>query len=341
VIDRIASDDILQRAFSWLCQQRVDYGPNNDVWRLRQEWDVRKPLIQQALRSATYRFQPVERYPTNDGVIELWTAQDALVLKAIALVLTEHLTPLLSPHCYHLVGRGGAKAAVRTVVEAMPANTFVMRSDVQSYYASLDHQVLMGLLRRYITDEALLMLLYDFMQRTVCQGGVYLAVRRGISLGCALSPLMGAIYLVVLDERMAETGLTYVRFMDDWVILAPTRWKLRHAIRIVNQTLGELKVEQHPDKTYIGRITNGFDFLGYHLTPTTLAPAAKTIQNCVQRIAQLYEQGAGLDRIGRYVHNWWRWLCSGVAGIQAAWPVNANRATILPGQLIGRGRTRP
>ena len=51
------------------------------------------------------------------------------------------------------------------------------------------------------------------------------------------------------------------------MILAPTRWKLREAIRLVNQTLAELHVEQHPDKTFIGRISRGFDFLGYAFTP--------------------------------------------------------------------------
>jgi len=35
---------------------------------------------------------------------------------------------------------------------------------------------------------------------------------------------------------------------------------------IVNQTLNELKVEKHPDKTFIGRIAKGFDFLGYSLS---------------------------------------------------------------------------
>jgi len=50
--------------------------------------------------------------------------------------------------------------------------------------------------------------------------------------------------------------------MTHWVILAPTRWKLRKAIKVVNQTLAELKVAQHPDKTFIGRIARGFDFDG-------------------------------------------------------------------------------
>ncbi len=61
---------------------------------------------------------------------------------------------------------------------------------------------------------------------------------------------MGALYLTALDERMAQTGLFYARFMDDWVILAPTRWKLRKAVQIVNRTLNELRVEKHPDKTH-------------------------------------------------------------------------------------------
>jgi hypothetical protein len=39
------------------------------------------------------------------------------------------------------------------------------------------------------------------------------------------------------------------------VILATTRRKLREAIRLVNQTLAELKLRQHPDKTFIVRIS--------------------------------------------------------------------------------------
>ncbi len=51
---------------------------------------------------------------------------------------------------------------------------------------------------------------------------------------------------------MAATGLTYARFMDDWVVLPPTRWALHRAIVVINETLRESRVEQHPDKTSIG-----------------------------------------------------------------------------------------
>lgn len=40
-------------------------------------------------------------------------------------------------------------------------------------------------------------------------------------------PLMGALYLKPLDDAVVETGLFYARFMDDWLIIAPNRWKLK------------------------------------------------------------------------------------------------------------------
>ena len=50
---------------------------------------------------------------------------------------------------------------------------------------------------------------------------------------------------------------------------------------IVNQTLNELKVEKHPDKTFIGRIAKGFDFLGYSFEPKGLSIAPKTLANFI------------------------------------------------------------
>ena len=49
---------------------------------------------------------------------------------------------------------------------------------------------------------------------------------------------------------MERLGPFYVRFMDDLLVLAPTRWKLRRAVRTVNQVLDGLDLEKHPDKTY-------------------------------------------------------------------------------------------
>jgi RNA-directed DNA polymerase len=44
----------------------------------------------------------------------------------------------------------------------------------------------------------------------------------------------------------------YRQFMDDVIVLAKTRWRRRNAVRTVNQHLNQLKIEQAPDKTFIG-----------------------------------------------------------------------------------------
>ncbi len=115
------------------------------------------------------------------------------------------------------------------------------------------------------------------------------------------------------------------------MILAPTRWKLRAAIRLVNGTLAELKVEQHPDKTFIGRISRGFDFLCYVFSPTGLEVAPRAVENCVERVFQLYERGAGLVRIGAYVRCWKRWARSGLGDLVADL---AERALSRVGRLL-------
>ncbi len=126
---------------------------------------------------------------------------------------------------------------------------------------------------------------------------------------------MGAFFLKRLDARMERSGLFYVRFMDDILVLAPTRWKLRKAVKRVNEMLGCLRLEKHPDKTFIGRIERGFDFLGYHFGPDGLSVAEKTIERFVARAIRLYEQEPGevlaSSRFGLYVRRWVRWVSAG------------------------------
>ena len=93
--------------------------------------------------------------------------------------------------------------------------------------------------------------------------------------------------------------------------------------------LGSLNLEKHPQKTFIGRIERGFDFLGYHFRPDRLSVAAKTIENFVARALRLYEQEPGepsdSSRLGVYVRRWVRWVSARVP----------DGALASPGGLVG------
>ena len=65
--------------------------------------------------------------------------------------------------------------------------------------------------------------MWQYLRRTIYDGGLYEGVTVGIPLGCSLSAVMGALYVKPVDDAVAETGLFYARFMDDWVVRAGPR----------------------------------------------------------------------------------------------------------------------
>ena len=206
---------------------------------------------------------------------------------------------------------------MRAIRDELPQSAFVFRTDVKSYYESIDHFVLLEQLAEYIDDRAVRNLLWQSMRRTVESGGLFRDVERGIARGSALSPLLGAFFLDALDQTMETLGVFYIRYMDDILVLAPTRWKLRKAIALVNAQLDGLGLAKHPDKTFVGRIEKGFDFLGYHFGRERLAVAEKTIANFVERVTRLHEQNRshpdGALRLGQYVRRWMGWAAGGLA----------------------------
>jgi hypothetical protein len=106
--------------------------------------------------------------------------------------------------------------------------------------------------------------------------------------------------------------------MDDILVLAPTRWKLRKAVTVVNQVRTSLQLDKHPAQTFIGRIAKGFDFLGYHFSPDGLRVAMKTLANFVARVRQLYEHepAEGVSaRLGAYKRRWVLWVTAGTPAV--------------------------
>jgi RNA-directed DNA polymerase len=219
-----------------------------------------------------------------------WTARDAAVIKEISEELSKTLPQ--SAACTHLRGNGGLKETIRRVQRALGQHHYVFRTDIKSYYASIDHFKLMDQLAEHVTDRDTLNLLWQYMHRTVEFGGTFREIKRGIPAGCSLSPLIGAFHLHALDVEMTtkHTGCFYIRYMDDILILAPSRWRLRRAIAGVKGHLSTLGLELHPDKTSMGSIARGFDFLGYQHDCTGLRLSHITLQRHQEKLTRLYEQ---------------------------------------------------
>ena len=57
----------------------------------------------------------------------------------------------------------------------------MFRTDVQGYYASINHHILMEIVGRYVQDEAVLALLWGYLRRYVSDGGKFIDITQGIS----------------------------------------------------------------------------------------------------------------------------------------------------------------
>jgi hypothetical protein len=233
----------------------------------------------------------------------------------LAMALPDALA--LSRHCTHIKGHGGLKATVSALHAALPDYRYVMKTDVKRYYESIDHTILLKQLDKDIADSFIWRLLVQFVKRTVERGGTFKSITCGISRGCSLSPIIAAYYLKSLDKQMeGDPRYFYRRYMDDVIVLAKTRWHLRKAVRIVNQHFNQLKVAQAPDKTFIGKISKGFDFLGYQFGKDKLRVSKRTLENHIRRLTQLYEQKKHLPNwkmlLDDYRQHWVTWVYSGI-----------------------------
>ncbi len=174
-IDALVDETLLDRAFEWLVQRRKDWPPHADVWRFRRDWHLEKARLRQDLLDGTYQMGLLDRITLHrDGEaaeVDLWPARDAVVMKALAWLLEGHLP--LSPGCMHVKGHGGLKATIRQVFQVLPQQSFVLKTDVKSYYASIDHQQLLDRLAAHITDVRVLNLMGQYLRRCAERGGLY------------------------------------------------------------------------------------------------------------------------------------------------------------------------
>lgn len=253
------------------------------------------------LNDGSYIFGLLDRYTFDDAIVTLWSSQDMIALKLVTQSLGQHMAGHIPPSCTHIKGHGGLKRAVAQTYEAIPHHHYVMRSDIKGYYDSIRSDVLMEIIESYVLHPALLTLIRKALRRTETRGGnFYDFYDKGIPMGSSLSPLFGAIALIPLDKAIGQVkGAFYSRFMDDWVVLTTSKTALRKVVKLTHGILNALQFQLHPSKTYIGKISHGFNFLGYYMDAQKILPSKETIRRFHERSSALYEPLQGNRNVSR------------------------------------------
>jgi len=100
----------------------------------------------------------------------------------------------------HRLCREGGRSAFQADSSSAPQSVF--KSDVKSYYASIDHDILVAQIYDLLDDPIALDFDEQYICRTVYHGAIFRDVELHISLGYSLSLLMGAVYFKPLDDSV-------------------------------------------------------------------------------------------------------------------------------------------
>lgn len=138
---------------------------------------------------------------------------------------------------------------------------WVLKCDIRKFFASIDHEVLCGILQKHVTDPDLLWLLRQVISSFSVNG----AHSQGLPLGNLTSQLLVNIYMNEFDRYIKHElkFKYYIRYADDFVFLSHDKTELEDMFPYIITKLVELKLELHPDKVFIKTFASGVDFLGW------------------------------------------------------------------------------
>jgi len=190
----------------------------------------------------------------------------------------------------------GALAAVKRAGMHLERYQWYAQMDIRSYFASIDHAVLFGLLRRKFKDRALLALLARIIATHRDAEG------RGLPIGALTSQYFANFYLGGVDRLLVEGCRVhgFVRYMDDLVWWTHDRTAARAALATARDYLEQTLRLEVKLPVQVGRSCHGISFCGYRILPGRLLLSRRRRQRyrAIRKAAERCWQDGEIDARG-------------------------------------------
>ena len=275
LLEKILYKDNLNRAFK---RVKANKGaPGIDEMTVEEALlyfkENQKELIDRIYRGK-YTPSPVRRVeiPKPDGGVRklgIPTVVDRTIQQAIAQQLIPIYEPLFADNSYGYRPQRDAKQAIQKVKEyAEQGYTYAISIDLSKYFDTINHEILLSILRRDIKDERVIQMIKRYLKGGVMENGVVMETEEGSPQGGNLSPLLSNIYLNEFDQEFLKRGVPCIRYADDIVLLAKSKRASERLLESGTRYLEEkLKLTVNRDKSRTVSVfaIRNFKFLGFAL----------------------------------------------------------------------------
>lgn len=338
LVDKAYSEPNLKSAYHKVLANRGGPGVDGQTLsRFTRQAGAELDRLAEELKSGRYRPQPVRRTwiekpgSTEKRPLGIPAVRDRIVQGAVRHVLEPIFEAEFAEQSYGFRPGRGAKDALRRVNELVKAGyTHVVDADLKSYFDTIPHEKLMGLVKSRVADGRILALVEGFLKAGVMeQTKGWQASEEGTPQGGVISPLLANLYLNPLDHEMARRGWEMVRYADDFVILCRSVEEALEALEAVKAWVKEAGLTLHPTKTRLADLGGGegFDFLGYHFERGKKWPRKKSLEKLKATICKQTSRTDGrslkalITKLNRTLKGWFeyfkhsiRWTFNGVDG---------------------------
>jgi RNA-directed DNA polymerase len=247
--------------------------------------------LHEDLASGCYRHGHYERFSVADPkprIIHKALIRDRLVHRAVHRLVYPFFSRIFIADSFSCqLGKGTHRAIERFRRFAWRESQnhthtcWVLKGDIRKFFASIDHGIMIDILRRRVVDRRLVALAEVIIRSHEARPG------KGLPLGNLTSQLFANIYLNEFDRfvKMTLGASCFVRYADDFVILSDNQEQLVAWLQAIHHFLkNRLALEIHPNKVNIKTIASGVDFLGWVHFPHHRVPRTTTRRRAMKRV---------------------------------------------------------